>query len=159
MRKITVLLALLAVIVSCTTIDCPLNNSVYARYRLAGDVTTLGDTLTISTTRTAGSDTVLLNKALGVDSFNLPLSYQHAQDVFYIDIRPQGAARTLDTVTVSKTNEPHFESVDCASSVFHTLTGVSSTHHRIDSIAIQNPQVTYDAAKAHLLIYFKARRD
>ena len=93
MRKITVLLALLAVIVSCTTIDCPLNNSVYARYRLAGDVTTLGDTLTISTTRTAGSDTVLLNKALGVDSFNLPLSYQHAQDVFYIDIRPQGAAR------------------------------------------------------------------
>ena len=81
MRKIALLLvAVVAVIASCSSIDCPLNNTVYTKYRLAGDVTTLDDTLTISVKRTSGADTVLLNKALRVDSFSIPLSYSHESD-------------------------------------------------------------------------------
>ena len=37
---------------ACSSIDCPLNNRVYASFRLAGDVSTLTDTLTVSTPRT-----------------------------------------------------------------------------------------------------------
>ena len=33
---------------ACSTVDCPLNNTVYAQYVLRGPVTTLPDTLTIT---------------------------------------------------------------------------------------------------------------
>lgn len=83
-----------AVVAGCSSIDCPLNNTVYTKYKLAGNVTTLNDTLTISVKRTEGSDTVLLNKALGVDSFSIPLSYSHDTDEFYFDIHPTDGDRT-----------------------------------------------------------------
>ena len=146
----------MAVVAACSSVDCPLNNTVYAKYKLAGNVTTLNDTLTISVKRTSGSDTVLLNKALGVDSFSIPLSYSHESDEFYFDIRPAGREGTLDTVTINKTNEPHFESVDCQATMFHTLQQVTSTNHRIDSVVIKTNKVTYDAQKPHLFIYFKS---
>ena len=110
----------------------------------------------ISVKRTEGSDTVLLNKALGVDSFSIPLSYSHDTDEFYFDIHPTDGDRTLDTVTISKSNEPHFESVDCQATMFHTLQQVTYTHNRIDSVVIKTNKVTYDAQKPHLLIYFKS---
>ena len=157
MRKIALLLvAVVAVIASCSSIDCPLNNTVYTKYRLAGNVTMLDDTLTISVKRTSGADTVLLNKALRVDSFSIPLSYSHESDEYYFDIRPDGGVRTIDTVTITKTNEPHFESVDCPATMFHTLQQVKCTHHRIDSVVINQNKVSYDAQKPHLLIYFKS---
>ena len=45
---------------ACSTLDCPLNNTVYTKYRLAGNITTLTDTLTISTNRIEGTDSVLI---------------------------------------------------------------------------------------------------
>ena len=119
-------------------------------------MTTLDDTLTISVKRTSGADTVLLNKALRVDSFSIPLSYSHESDEYYFDIRPDGGVRTIDTVTITKTNEPHFESGDCPATMFHTLQQVKCTHHRIDSVVINQNKVSYDAQKPHLLIYFKS---
>ena len=47
-------------ITSCSTIDCPLNNTVTTSYKLKGDVAKLQDTLTITTPRTTSGDTVLL---------------------------------------------------------------------------------------------------
>lgn len=155
MRKIIFILFLVVAVASCSSVDCPLNNTVYMKFRLDGEVTTLTDTLTVSVTRSEGTDTVLLNRAINTDSFSIPLSYQHEQDIFYFDIRPKDGARTLDTVCISKTNEPHFESVDCPASMFHTINAVAHTRHRIDSIAINKNKVTYDDSHAHLLIYFK----
>ena len=63
---------------------------------------------------------------------------------------------TIDTVTITKTNEPHFASVDCPATMFHTLQQVKCTHHRIDSVVINQNKVSYDAQKPHLLIYFKS---
>ena len=37
---------------ACTTFDCPLYNKVYAKVKLAGDVKTLADTLSVSIPRT-----------------------------------------------------------------------------------------------------------
>lgn len=154
MRKIIWVIALVALMatVSCSSIDCPLNNMVYAKFKMHA---TLADTLTVSTMRSDGSDSVLLNKAVSKDSFQLPMSYKYDEDVLFFQ-RSSTTKTALDTVKIAKTNQPHFESVDCNPSIFHTITGVTYTQHAIDSIVIKNTTVSYDANKAHFLIYFKS---
>lgn len=143
---------------ACSTIDCPLNNRVYASFRLAGEVAELSDTLTVSTRRDAANpeeDTVLINRLTETDSLSLPMSYTRAEDTFYFGMAQYGTGKTTtDTVWIAKDNLPHFESVDCNPAMFHTITGVRYTRHAIDSIKVNNNKVTYNDAKAHFLIYF-----
>ena len=145
------------IVAGCSSIDCPLNNTTYTKYKLMGNVTTLADTMTISTTKTEGQDSVLINRDVNVDSFILPMSYQQPEDVLYFEIRNRDHKVWKDTVTVKKENFSHFESVDCSPSFFHTITGVQTTHHFIDSIVINKKEVNYDASKAHFYIYFGNR--
>ena len=152
-----VILAMVLTVVSCTSLDCPLNNTTYTKYKLMGNVTTLNDTLTISTTKQEGIDSVLINKDVKVDSFILPMSYQQPEDVFFFEMSNQDGQTWKDTVTVKKENYSHFESVDCSPSFFHTITEVKTTHNYIDSIVINNKEVNYDASKAHFYIYFGTR--
>lgn len=147
--------------VSCSSIDCPLNNRVCVKMRLAGDASVLNDTLTIASPRTVGdgNDTVLINRLTAADSLQVPMSYNRSQDIYFLTLVQEGtSAETTDTVWVDKTNLPHFESVDCAPNMFHDITAVKTTHHSIDSIAVNNNKVTYNDAKAHLIIYFKSSR-
>lgn len=146
------LLAVL-VTVACSSVDCPLNNTVYANYKLMGRVTTLPDTLTISTTRQNGFDSVIINRQVGTDSFSLPMSYVQDEDVFYLRTNA-----TMDTIRLRKTNHPHFESVDCGLNYFHTLTGVTFTRHALDSVVIHHQEVTYDPTPKHLHVFFKEHR-
>ncbi len=158
MRKIIPIICLaILMMVGCTTLDCPLNNTVYTKYKLGGSMTTLADTLTISTLRMEGNDSVLINKDVAVDSFMLPMSYSQPEDIFYFEMRDTLHRVFVDTVRVSKENRPHFESVDCSPSFFHTITGVSTTHNKIDSIVINHKDVNYDATKVHFYIYFGHR--
>lgn len=152
--------AIMAACTACSSIDCPLNNRVYAKFLFGGDESVRLDTLTVSTTRAIaeGNDTVLVNRLTGADSLSVPMSYSHSRDAYYFTmVRHETAEVSTDTVWVDKTNTPHFESVDCSPSVFHDITGVSCTRHNIDSITINNNKVTYNDAKAHFRIYFKAR--
>lgn len=148
------LLLMLFCIAGCSTIDCGINNSVYCKYKLAGDVTTLNDTLTITADLHDGNDSVIINKAQKTDSFTLPMSYQQDEDVFYYEVA-NPSNRYRDTVKIRKTNIPHFESVDCNPMVFHHITHVSYTKHAIDSIIINNPNVTNNVTTSTFLIYFK----
>lgn len=159
LRAFAISLAALTALSGCTSIDCPLNNTIYTKYLLAGNMTTLEDTLTISTTRHNGTDSVLINRDIHIEEFSLPVSYQAVEDVLYFEITPEGQATTTDTVKVRKEDLPHFESVDCSPTMFHVIQSVETTHHRIDSIVINNKNVNYDASKAHFLIYFKAFDD
>ena len=85
MRKIIpILMMALGLMAACSTLDCPLNNTVYTKYRLAGNITTLTDTLTISTNRIEGTDSVLINKDVNVDSFILPMSYSLLEDSLFL---------------------------------------------------------------------------
>lgn len=138
---------------SCSSVDCPLNNTVYANYKLEGRVTTLPDTLTITTQRNDGSDTVLINQQLNTDSFSLPMSYGGTSDVIVLQTN-----HLRDTLVIDKTNQPHFESVDCGLNFFHTIQGIHYTRNAIDSIVIKNKEVDYDASKKHFYIYFKEYR-
>ena len=111
--------------VSCASIDCPMNSLVYTQYQLrtpGGAVDTLADTLTISTTRTDGYDSVLINKNVATTEFSLPISYSQPEDVFFIETKDSVLKNSIfDTITVTKEDYPHFESVDCSPALFHTI--------------------------------------
>ena len=149
---------------ACTSIDCPVENTVYTVYHLKkadGTADTLRyDTLWVWSTRADGTDTLLINRLCGPSAtkFNLPISYTQPEDVICTALRDTMDNIWLDTIRVQKQNCPHFESVDCQAAFFHVITAVSSTHHIIDTVVINNPQVTYDASTEHFHIYIKADR-
>ena len=157
-----IVVIMLTGLAACSSIDCPLNSLVYTQYQLmnaAGRVDTLADTLTISTKRTDGNDSVLINRSVRTTEFSLPISYSQPQDVLFVEtIDTLTKTVTLDTITVEKVDRPHFESVDCSPSYFHTITAVGTTHNAIDSVVINNPDVDYDTSRKHFNIYFKHRR-
>ena len=150
MRRLLYLLIGVATLAACSTIDCPLNNTVYAKYVLRGPVTTLPDMLTISTMISGDSDSVLINQQENTDSFSLPMSYNRPEDVLVMQTN-----NLFDTIKVEKTNTPHFESVDCGVNYFHTIT---NPRHAIDSVVIHHNFVNYDASQQHFYIYFKESR-
>ena len=146
---------------ACSSIDCPLNNRTYASFKLAGNVTKLVDTLTVSTPRNIDNpeeDTVLINRLVDTDSLSLPMSYQRTEDIYiFTFVQKDTELKTIDTLWVSKENEPHFESVDCNPVMFHTIKDVRFTQRAIDDIKVNYNKVTYNDAKAHFLIYLKNR--
>jgi hypothetical protein len=153
MRKLLLFLFIAAVFGACSSVDCPLNNTVYTNYVLRGPVKTLPDTLTISTMTSDGSDSVIINQQVNTDSFSLPMSFFRDEDIFVMQTN-----HLFDTIVVRKTNTPHFESVDCGVNYFHTITDVRFTRHAIDSVVINNNSVNYDISKKHFYIYFKEYR-
>ncbi len=165
--------------VGCSSVDCPLNNSVYSYYGLYkpdGTADTLTDSLSIITMQhTPEQDAVLINQDTKVSSLRVAMSYNSPEDVlFFVMHGVRSYNDTLivdndttvnvvnyrkekvDTVVVTKTDQMHFESVDCNPSFFHTIAGVSHTHNVIDSIVINNPQVDYDSQTEHFRIYFRS---
>ena len=155
--------ALLAIVVlastACSSIDCPIKNRVYTAYAVVGtelEADTLKDSLTIYTHRLDQRDTVLFNRGYDVTAFELPVSYNSPEDTLYFH-QWNGTFDCTDTVRIAKTNTPHFESVECAATFFHHVTGVVTTHHGIDTIIINNANINYDASKKHFHIRFKTR--
>lgn len=161
MRKIVA--ALLAVLLAaCSSVDCPVENTVALVCELrkaGGTADTLSiDTLTITTTRRDGNDTTLINRLTKASSFTLPISSGAEADTFHVTLSDTlGNSRTA-TLRVAKTDEPHFESVDCAMSHFHTLTATSVEGSGIDSVTIHKTNVDYDASTSHLYFYLTPSR-
>lgn len=146
---------------ACSSIDCPVENTVSTHYMLhKADMSTdtlNGRSLSVFSRRSDGTDTLLLGQLTSATAFSLPIGYANPEDTLYFYL-VQDTLTTLDTVWIKKENMPHFESVDCSASYFHQLTAVRHTHNGIDSIVINNPSVNYDTTTEHFYIYFKARR-
>ena len=162
MRRIILAAVTAAVVSACSSIDCPVQNSVYTNYALYkadGGVDTLRDTLSVLTPTASGRDTLVFNRGVGLTAFSLPISYVNPCDTFFFGLKPQGdnTEWIIDRVVVNKTNEPRFESVDCQVAYFHTITSVKTSHFFIDSIVINNPNVDYDTERKHFRIYFSKR--
>lgn len=160
MRRVVYLL-LGVMVTACSSIDCPVDATVatlYKVYSSDGKELVLSDTLTVTSTRSNGKDTTLLNMGIGISSFSLPVSYSHPEDVlvFHFFNQKNNDLNATDTVWVKKDDYPHFESVDCNTSFFHTLTDVKYTSNYIDSIVIKNPSVTYDSKTVHFYLYPKS---
>ena len=156
MRRIIPVILATVILTACSSIDCPVNNTVYAKYVLGGEVDAIPGTLTVKTKRANGSDTTLLNELSFAKDFLLPISYVRPTDILVFQLTDTNAVTYIDTVKLSKINTPHFESVDCSPSYFHQLTGVTWTKKAIDSIIISNSKVTYDTTGGHVQIYFKS---
>ncbi len=137
---------------ACTNIDCPLDNVVRMQCNLyateTGQAYSLTDTLTVAT---AGRDTVLLNRAVGVSSFLLPLKESGTRDTLLLRLCDAAERSAVDTLYLSHSHYVHFESVDCPASVFHELEGVSFSPQSgrdyplsIDSVALVRSTVNYE---------------
>lgn len=153
------IIAVAAVAASCSSVDCPLNNKVLTNYALFdadGRTDTMRFAMTVSTNRTDGSDSVLINKDQDITKFSLPISNAQPRDSFFVELT-DGVTASLDTIVVDKEDIMHFESTDCAASYFHKIKGVTTTHHAIDSVAINYHNVDYDTSKTHFHIYFSPR--
>lgn len=145
------LLAMLGTAVGCgDSWTCPLNNTVYTTYAFYADSLEYGDTVRYAVTcldtltvTAAGTDSVLLNRGYNISTFDLPMSYEAAADTLYFRFNGD-AWEATDTVWVEKTDIAHFENPDCATSMWHVVTGVESTHHVIRNILIVNANVNYD---------------
>ena len=155
-RLLPTLLLAAALSVGCSTIDCTLGNTVVAHYALDGEMKTLGDPLTITADLGDGNDTVVLNRASGLATFSLPMSYQRPADTFYLSIARGDSLVDRDTIVITKTSVPHFESVDCSPTFFHHITDVATTRHAIDSLVLNNPNVSHDVSRPTFKIYFKS---
>lgn len=154
MKKLA--MALLCLLTAaCSSIDCPLNNRVAVVYKLKGTVSPLSDSLTVTSIRIDNNDPVLLNRVVNVDSFLLPISYNHPEDVLYFRRSNSTGWSITDTIVIEKRDAPHYESIDCSPAYFHDILNVRHTRLGIDSIVINKSKVTYDAKTPHLYIYFK----
>ena len=165
MMKRLVHLSLAVLMVACSSVDCPVDSTVATLYNVRnsdGTELTLSDTMTVITTRADGTDvnildSVLYNKGIGISSFSLPISYSHPEDVLVFQFdNSNNDLHIADTVWIKKIDYPHFESVDCNTTYFHTLTDVKFTRNYIDSIVIKNPSVTYDSQTVHFYLYPKS---
>lgn len=136
---------------ACSNIDCPLDNVVSLQCNLYDASTqsalTLSDVLSVTP---AGRDTLLLNQATGIKSFLLPLKEAGTQDTLLLHFANAQGAVQVDTLFVNHSPQPHFESLDCPSSVFHTLNAVrvsaqgSANSAIVDSVSLVRPIVNYD---------------
>ena len=159
MKKLPLcLFALLLLAIGCSSIDCPVENVVATVYKLKksnGTADTLKDSMTIISHRINGKDTTVLKYGVNTTLFQLPVGYTNPVDTLFFVVK-DGEFLYRDTVYVKKENQPHFESVDCKISYFHTITDISLiTHHAIDSIVIKKTEVNYDLSTEHFHIYFK----
>lgn len=161
MRKLTYTALAAIMLAGCSSIDCPLNNRVYTTYKFEGGAPAVPGTLTVSTPRAQAEDgdSVLVNLLSEADSVSLPMSYTAPEDSLFFRFENEGQEPVTDTVVVAKKDVPHFESVDCNPAFFHTITDVKHTGYAIDKIEITNNTVTYNAAKAHFLVYFKGNNN
>lgn len=160
MRKVIVIcLSMLAFMISCTSIDCSMNSTVLCAYRFMnaqGDSVALSDTLSVISSRSIdGNDTVLVNRMTKVCTMRLPMSYAQNADELRLVVTNSYGEQMSDYVVVSKTDEPLFESVDCAPRYNHTISDISTTRNFIDSVVVNNKKVTNDPTTINVLIYLR----
>ncbi len=162
MRRIVAIIFVLAAVASCVSFDCPVKNKVeyiFALKKPTGGTDTMGiDTLSVWVHRVGRKDSLLLNRLCGTKtSFAIPASNVLAEDSLFTLLTDTMKKQWFDTICIQKTDDPHFESVDCKAAYFHTITAVTSTSHGIDSISINNKEVNYDQTETFFL-YLKANR-
>lgn len=153
-------LLLVVLMTACSSIDCPVDATVTTQYQIKnsdGTEHTLSDTMTVTSVRSDGKDTILYNKGIGISKFALPVSYTHPEDVLVFQFdNSNNNLHITDTLWIKKYDYPHFESVDCNTTYFHTITDVKYTCNYIDSIVINNSSVTYDSQTVHFYLYPKS---
>ena len=151
-------------ILSCEGIDCTLNNVVTLNigfYKSEdGAKASVADTLNIIA---EGTDSVLLNRGLNLQSVSIPISYWQEADTLHMKFSGDEDGNTYEydlVLRVAKSNMPHFESPDCPTTMFHEITKVDydDPYHLTDSIVVENTAVNY-ASLENIKIYLRSSGD
>lgn len=144
---------------ACSSVDCALEKKVECKVQLMdanGDPVAFTGYLTVSiadATEETVKDT-LLNKLENASAFAFPLSYGGDVDKLnFIFSDKEDVFSISDVVSIAKSNDPVFESVDCAPRFNHTISAVTCTTNVIDSVVVKNKMVDNDATKVHLHVY------
>lgn len=144
---------------ACSSVDCALEKKVECRVRLLdaeGNDISFGGYLTVciaDPTSETVKDT-LLNRLENAKTFSFPLSYADDTDKVNFCFSDKSEVYTvIDAISIEKTNEPVFESVDCAPRFNHTIKSVECTENMIDSVVVNDKTVDNDASKVHLHVY------
>lgn len=141
-RGLLYIASIVLLLAACESYDCTLYNHVgcYGAFYQDSASVSFDDTLTI----TAGkSGPVLLNKSVGTSRIDLPMSYWQDEDTLVLTVKGMNYL-FQDTIWISKSNQVHYESPDCPTTLFHTILGVRSTHEFIDSINVIRSSVNYE---------------
>lgn len=151
-KLLPISLACLLLLAACEAHDCTLFNHVamYGSFYRDGKAVTINDTLTVTA---CGTDSILVNRRVNASKLTLPLSYWKDADTLVLSIKGEDYL-LRDTIRVRKTNNVHYESPDCPTTLFHDILGVECTHQFIDKITITRSPVNYDQTEnlqIHLL--------
>lgn len=156
MRIKACILSLAVLLTACSSIDCQLNGTVYCHFEIQsedGQSATLTIPLSVTLNRAATyGDTVYINSQDNVSQFDVPLSYAANTDKITLTLHNGTESTIQDTVSITKTNEPYFESADCAPRFNHTLENVSSTNNFIKEIIINDSKVSNNANVTNIYI-------
>ena len=158
--KVAVALCLCG-LTACSSVDCALEKKVECRVQMMdkeGNPVTVDGYLTVSITD-ATEETVkdtLLNKLENASAFAFPLSYAGDVDKLNFIFSDKEDVRSVtDVISITKSNEPVFEGVDCTPRYNHTISGVTCTKNVIDSVVVNNKKVDNDTRKVHLHVYMR----
>lgn len=94
------------------------------------------DTLDSLTVTTYGTDSVIINNQKKVHDLSLPLRY--AKDSTKLVFRY--SKTRSDTLVIRHSNTPYFLSMDCGYQMKQSITSVSHTRIKLDSIDIANKE-------------------
>ena len=148
-------LAFAALVSACTSLDCSIDNLVMMNVGIPD--TLKADTLTVAALTESG-DTDIYTNGTGVTSFTIPLSHGQDADRFLFTFTDTTGSVLSDTVTISKINQAHMESVDCPPQFWHTIQGVTTTHNRLDSISVINTLVDNDLSEENITLHLHPSR-
>jgi len=95
-----------------------------------------------------GSTPVELFKAASVSRFSVPLNPAEETSVMVITLN--GVA---DTATISYSSFVHLVSPECGYTFFNVIKGLSTTHNIIDSLIIENKNITINGERNMRLFY------
>ncbi len=161
-KHLTILFAF-CTIVSCTSIDCPLDSVVVMTLTFHDTETEAALPCTLNV-EGAGAG-VLYNEGKDLKSVPLPMSIGALTDTLYLMLSDNNL-NVVDTLYVNHTNEMHFEAMDCPGAVFHHITEVRLHPHALDtnfpvildSVSIIRPLVDYNDVE-NIRIYYHLPAD
>jgi hypothetical protein len=87
------------------------------------------------------------------------MSYVGDSDEYTITLENdnENPTKTLtDKITISKTNKPYYEDIDCAPRYNHTITNLEYTDNFIESLELKNNYVTNNASITNIILRIRS---
>lgn len=147
--RITVLILLTLLSPACSEQACyddtdPLVNVIL----LESGTGAAKKSVSLKITGLSGASPVELVTATSVTKFSVPLN--PAEETSVIVIVLNGVA---DTATVSYSNFLHLVSPECGYTLYNVINSLNTTHNIIDSLIIENKNITVDGERNMRLFY------